>query len=101
MKYSVQAGDTLSKIAITLLGDMSRWPEIARANNIKSPYIIEIGQILDVPEIMPVTTPTTDKLPVSRGPFRLPAKIFGIDTRVLLIGAAVALIAIPMLTGKR
>lgn len=109
MQYKVQAGDTLSKIADFLLSDMSRWPEIARANNIKAPYTIEIGQVLNVPEIIPLKTggivnvPTSQK-PVfsltAKTPFGLPTQVFGIPTNYLLIGAA-ALLLIPLFMGRK
>lgn len=100
MQYKVQAGDTLSKIADFLLNDMSRWPEIARANNLKSPYTIEIGQILNVPEIVPLSTGIS-KPPIpakpnffltAKTPFGLPSQVFGIPTNYLLIGAAALLL---------
>jgi hypothetical protein len=51
MKYTVRAGDTLSKIARDVLGNMNRWPEIAKLNNITVPYVIEIGQVLQLPAV--------------------------------------------------
>lgn len=105
MQYKVQAGDTLSKIADFLLNDMSRWPEIARANNLKAPYTIEIGQVLNVPEIVPLSKPVTAQpviaeFPTRRGPFGLPPQVFGIPTNYLLIGAA-ALLLIPLFMGRK
>ena len=49
--YTVQAGDTLGKIAQALYGDGSRWPEIYEANKdqIADPNVIEIGQVLQIP----------------------------------------------------
>lgn len=41
--YIVQSGDTLSKIGAKL---GIKWQDIAKWNNIKSPYIIQIGQQL-------------------------------------------------------
>lgn len=105
MLYKVQSGDTLSKIADFLLNDMSRWPEIARTNNLKAPYTIEIGQILNVPEIVPLKSVS----PVSRPsvlpsafstPFGLPPKIFGIPTNYLLFGVA-ALLLIPLFMDRK
>lgn len=49
MIYTVKSGDSLSKIARDVLGNMSVWPEIARLNNISSPYIITPGQQLTLP----------------------------------------------------
>jgi nucleoid-associated protein YgaU len=49
--YTVKAGDTLSKIAETLLGDASRWTEILEANKdaIKDPNVIKAGLKLTIP----------------------------------------------------
>lgn len=47
--YVVKSGDTLWGIAKSLLGDGSRYTEIARASNIKNPNIISVGQVLTIP----------------------------------------------------
>lgn len=49
--YTVQAGDTLGKIAQALYGDGSRWTEIYEANKAKiaNPNVIEIGLELLIP----------------------------------------------------
>ena len=47
--YLVKKGDTLSKIAMLQLTASSLWPEIAKANNIRSPYIIFEGMRLVIP----------------------------------------------------
>lgn len=116
MRYKVQSGDTLSKIADFLLGDMSRWPEIARANNLKVPYTIEIGQILNVPEIVPLKTGGTASVSqqstfapngaasrylTAKTPFGLPPKVFGIPTNFILFGAAIFLILPLFLSRKK
>ena len=51
MYYTVQQGDSLSKIALKYLGDMKRYPEIFDANPgvIKDPDKIYIGQVLRIP----------------------------------------------------
>ncbi|TET49495.1 MAG: LysM peptidoglycan-binding domain-containing protein [Anaerolineales bacterium] len=50
--YVVKSGDSLSKIAGELLGDIMRWPEIHEANKdqIKNPDLIRAGQKLVIPE---------------------------------------------------
>lgn len=50
--YTVQSGDSLSKIAKALLGDANRWPEIFEANKdkIKDPNMIHVGQELVIPD---------------------------------------------------
>jgi LysM repeat protein len=47
--HVVQRGDTLSKIAAKFYGDANRYPEIARANGIRNPNLIKVGQRLKVP----------------------------------------------------
>lgn len=49
--YTVQSGDTLTKIAQTVYGDGTRWKEILEANRdqIPNPDIIQIGQELIIP----------------------------------------------------
>ena len=47
--YTVVSGDYLFKIAQKTLGNSSRWPEIAKLNNIKAPYTIYPKQVLKLP----------------------------------------------------
>lgn len=47
--YTVQVGDSLSKIAQTFYGDARRYPEIAARNNIANNSIVYIGQRLVIP----------------------------------------------------
>lgn len=49
--YTVQSGDTLTKIAQTVYGDGARWQEILEANRdqIPNPDLIQIGQKLIIP----------------------------------------------------
>ena len=49
--YTVQSGDTLTKIAKTVYGDGARWTEILEANRdqIPNPDIIQVGQELVIP----------------------------------------------------
>ena len=51
-EYTVEAGDSLSKIAEKTLGDASRWQEIYEANKdtIKDPNKIYVGQKLIIPD---------------------------------------------------
>ena len=51
MKYTVKAGDSLSRIADTFtIGGMDYVPAIANYNNISNPNLIMIGQVLDIPD---------------------------------------------------
>lgn len=49
--YTVQAGDTLSEIALKFYGDGTRdsYMKIAKANNIANPDLIKVGQKLQIP----------------------------------------------------
>jgi nucleoid-associated protein YgaU len=49
--YTVKAGDTLSKIAKTQLGDANAYMEIFNANRdlLKDPNLIQPGQVLKIP----------------------------------------------------
>ena len=47
--YVVKSGDTLSKIAKDFYGDASKYMEIAKANNISNPDLINVGQELNIP----------------------------------------------------
>lgn len=47
--YTVKRGDTLSKIAATLLGSYKRYPEIAKLNGIRDPNRIFPGTVLKIP----------------------------------------------------
>ena len=47
--YTVVRGDTLWGIAKRFYGNGSRYPEIAKANNISNPDIIHTGQVLLIP----------------------------------------------------
>ncbi len=47
--YVVRRGDNLSKIAARELGDPNRWREIAAANRIRDPNVIQPGQRLVIP----------------------------------------------------
>jgi len=46
--YIVLAGDTLSGIAAKVVGGFT-WEDLARTNNLHSPYSISIGQSLTLP----------------------------------------------------
>ncbi len=48
-KYTVVKGDNLWKVAVRAYADGYKWTEIAKANNLKTPNKIEVGQILSLP----------------------------------------------------
>lgn len=50
MLYRVEVGESLSSIARDVLGDMERWPEIARLNQLNPPYIIHPGELMLLPD---------------------------------------------------
>ncbi|WIT25826.1 hypothetical protein [Bacillus phage SPO1L1] len=43
-RYTVMAGDTLQGIAQTQLGDASRWTELAVLNDLRYPFISDVGE---------------------------------------------------------
>jgi putative chitinase len=49
--YTVVRGDNLWKIAVHEYNNGYKWGEIAKANNIKNPGIIAVGQKLTIPSI--------------------------------------------------
>lgn len=60
--YTVVAGDSLSKIAAKYNVD---WRDLAKANNIVSPYTIEIGQLLTIPSGPAATPALTTSVPTT------------------------------------
>lgn len=58
--YTVQRGDTLSKIARSVYGDPHQYPLIQQANNLASPGQIWVGQVLVIP---PLATPSPTPAP--------------------------------------
>lgn len=48
--YIVKNGDSLSLIAQNVLHDITRWPEIAKLNNISNADVIYPGQSLTLPD---------------------------------------------------
>jgi nucleoid-associated protein YgaU len=48
-KYTVQAGDNLSKISQKFYGDANKYMTIAKANNLPDPNKIKAGQELIIP----------------------------------------------------
>lgn len=56
--YHVQAGDTLSAIAARELGHRDAFVEIADANDLRNPDVIEVGQVLTLPSGSTATPPS-------------------------------------------
>lgn len=50
VEYSVRQGDTLGKIARRFYGDASKFRVIAYFNDVVDPNLIEVGQVLLIPE---------------------------------------------------
>lgn len=49
-KYTVRAGDTLHMIASSQLGNGNRWTDIQKRNNLPNPNLIQVGQVLVIPQ---------------------------------------------------
>ena len=70
-EYTVQSGDYLFKIAKEVLGDSSRWPEIAQLNKdrypslLSNPALIYAGWVLKLPGANSSTTTTASSSPSS------------------------------------
>ena len=47
--YTVQPGDSLSKISANCYGTQDFWVAIAKENGIKEPYIIHQGDVIRIP----------------------------------------------------
>ena len=62
--YTVKEGDTLWSIAEEVYGDPYQWPEIAESNDLEKTdageTLIEIGQKLNIPEIVIPEEETTE-----------------------------------------
>ena len=71
-QYIVQRDDILSGIAQKLLGDGNRWTEIAKLNNLASPNLLFVGQILKIPNLARPLKPI----------ITAPAQIYGPPTPV-------------------
>jgi len=48
-RYTVQSGDSLSKIAKHFYGDAQKFTVIARANDIANPDLVKVGEELEIP----------------------------------------------------
>lgn len=59
--YTVQSGDTLTKIAKTVYGDPYKYPLIQQANNIDDAGRIWVGQVLTVPLLESSATPPSSE----------------------------------------
>ena len=81
--YTVQSGDTLSKIARTVYGDARKYPLIQQANNLPDPSRIWVGQVLTIPSLagegappaappQPSPTPPSTPVPTPPGPAPTP-----------------------------
>jgi len=49
ISYRVGPGETLWSISLRLLGDGSRYQELAALNGIDDPHRLEVGQVLRIP----------------------------------------------------
>lgn len=61
--YKVQVGDNLWKIAEKYYNDGFKWKEIAVANAINNPRIIEAGKEIAIPDLRQPDTPTSTTAP--------------------------------------
>lgn len=58
-KYTVKEGDSLFSIAEKYYKDGYKYTEIAKANNLQNPDLIDSGQVLEIPKVeLPVVSPS-------------------------------------------
>lgn len=62
-KYTVKEGDTLFSIAEKYYQDGYKYEEIAKANNVLNPDLVEVGQVLEIPKL-PVSQPQATAAPM-------------------------------------
>lgn len=86
--YIVRPGDSLSKIALRQLGDMSRWTELAYMNSIAEPYILQIGQEIILPDDEPLEVVITKGQTEQAAPVLEAALNFNPATVALLVAGA-------------
>ena len=77
--YKIKSGDTLAKIAKKFYGDAQKYMLIAKANDIRDPNKIKVGQVLDIPFDQGDISDSTDlmtiqsqEIPIDRTTMRLP-----------------------------
>lgn len=110
--YTVKSGDSLSRIAANVLGNMAQWPQIASLNSISAPYVIYPGQVLQLPGAGPAAGPTESIMPISIMPVAVapgvrkfpapgaPASSGIVDwimANKMLVGGGIALVGVSML----
>ncbi|UCE53461.1 MAG: LysM peptidoglycan-binding domain-containing protein [Desulfobacterales bacterium] len=86
--YKVKSGDTLAKIAKKFYGDAQKYMLIAKANDIRDPNKIKVGQVLDIPFDRGDISDSTDlmtiqaqEIPIDRTSMRLPEGQYIVDPK--------------------
>ncbi len=63
--YTVAPGDSLFKVAYKTTGDGSNWRQIAQANELKNPNLLNVGQSIVIPmELLTNSRSVTEEEPV-------------------------------------
>jgi N-acetyl-anhydromuramyl-L-alanine amidase AmpD len=77
--YKIKSGDTLGKVAKKFYGDPQKYTLISKANGIRDPNKIKLGQVLDIPFDREDISDSTDlmtiqsqEIPIDRTTMRLP-----------------------------
>ena len=92
--YTVEEGDSLSKIAEKVYGQQDLWPTLAQVNKITNPNLIYKGSMLEVPskdkigELKTQMTQTTYNVNSGDTLFTIAEKMYGDGSRWLLIAQA-------------
>ena len=93
IQYVVKPGESLSSIARDKLNDISRWDELAYINQIVTPYVIQPGQVILLPDdSQPLTVEIVKKVPEPAAAMKAGFS-FSPATIVLLVVAAALLLS--------
>jgi LysM repeat protein len=91
--YTVKPGDSLSIIARDVLGDITRWKEIADLNKITNVNLIHPGDVLTLPDWVykePSSASTTDKMVKSESSNS--SAMWGLGFFLVVLGTAAVVI---------
>lgn len=111
--YTVKSGDSLSRIAANVLGNMAKWPQIAQLNNLAAPYRIYPGQVLQLPgstqaapagmPVIPASTAVALTLPPNSGQPGSSGSVVQwlIDHKIIVGGALVGIAFLALAFGRK
>lgn len=74
--YTVEKGDSLWKIAETAYGSGYNWTDIASENKLVKADMIEVGQVLSIPDVQPKTLTAEGQKAVLTGDSAIPGTTY-------------------------